>query len=289
MGLYAKPPKVPDYEPLARAQEALGKEQLVIMREQLAQAKADTEWNRSIAEPAIKQSMEIQAREAAFAAEQQQRYKDTFAPMEDAFAKEAAGFDTQARQDAEAGRALSEVGQAFDANTRNAQRELERYGIDPSMTRSASLNLQASLERAKAQAQAGTDARRGVEDRGRALRAAAIDMGRGIPTQAANSTNTALNAGQTASGIGTNTTQSQVQGNQSGVTWGNAAGNSLTGAVDTKNTGFQNNLDKYKAESQFGPGGMLKDLASAAIGGVTAGLMPGGLLTKAASTATKGI
>jgi hypothetical protein len=273
MGLYAKPPKVPDYEPLAKVQEALGQEQLTIMRDQLAQSKADTEWNRSIAEPAIKQSMEIQKREADFAAEQQKRYTDTFAPMEDAFAKEAAGFDTQARQDAEAGRALSEVGQAFDANTRNAQRELERYGIDPSMTRSASLNLQNSLERAKAQAQAGTDARRGIEDKGRALRAAAIDMGRGIPTQASNATKTALDAGTTAAGIGTNTSQSRVQGSQGALTWGQAGGNSLAGAVDTKDTGFQNQLDKYKTDQTVGPAAFAKDMLAAGLG-IAAGKIP---------------
>lgn len=283
MGLYAKSPKVPDYGPLAKVQQDLGMEQISLMRDQLAQAKADNEWNRAIAEPAIKQAMEIQKRESDFAAQQQKRYTDTFAPMEDAFAKEAAGFDTAARQDAEAGRALSEVGQAYDANTRNAQRELERYGIDPSMVRSSSLNLQSSLERAKTQAQAGTDARRGIEDKGRALRAAAIQMGQAIPTTAGNSTRTALEAGTTASVIGTNTTDSQIKGNQSALTWGNAGGNSIAGAVDTKNTGFSNALDKYKTDQTVGPAAFAKDMLSAGLGVLSGGLV------KMPTAASKGI
>jgi hypothetical protein len=74
-----------------------------------------------------------------------------------------------------------------------------------------------------------------------------------------------------------------VQGNQSGVAWGNAGGNSLAGAVDTKNTRFSNELQKYEADQKFGFAGFAKDMLSAGIGAATGGLV------KLPSSASKGI
>lgn len=269
MGLYAKPPKPPDYKPLADAQVAVGKEQLDIQREQLTQARADAEWNRTIAQPIIDESLRQMKEQAQFAREERDRYNTTYRPIEDQFTKDALAFDTPERQEAEAGRAISAVGQAFDANTAAARRQLSRFGIDPSMLRAGALELQSSLSRATAQAQAGTDARRRVEDVGRSLEGEVINLGRGLPSTVANSYNSAVQGGQGANSTGLNTAAGAASGAQSTLGWGQLGLSGYQGAVNTLNSGYQNNLDYFSAK-QAGPMavlGAVSGIASSALSG----------------------
>lgn len=249
MGLYAKPPKPPDYKPLADAQEAIGKEQLEIQRQQLAQARADAEWNKTVAQPIIDESLRQMKEQAEFAREERARYQEKFRPIEDEFAKDARAYDTPERQEQAAGRAQSAVGQAFDANTDAARRQLARFGIDPSMLRAGALELQGSLARANAQAQAGTAERQRIEDTGRALKAGVIDMGRGLTATSNNAYSSAQQGGQSASGTGLNTAAGAASGAQSTLGWGQGALAGYQGAVNTRNQGYQNALEYASAKN----------------------------------------
>lgn len=119
--------------------------------------------------------------EAAKAARLNQRYESEYVPIEQRLNADALGYDTTARRDAMAGRAISDVGQAFDAERESAQRRLEGFGVDPSMLRSGALDLQYRMGAATAKAQAGTDARQLVEDVGNKRMSDAAARGATLP------------------------------------------------------------------------------------------------------------
>lgn len=266
MGLYAKPPKVPDYSNEQAAQLGLSRDMLAEMQAQTKAASIENEANRAVAQPIIDLTLKAAKDNNEFSAAQLERYNKIYAPGEDKLAADAATFDTAARRESEASRAISDVGQAMDAGLRNANQTLAGYGVQPGVGRSVALNQQAALDRAKAQAQAGTDAERNVEDKGFARRVAVAEMGRGIPTMANAASNTALTNAQVASNTGLNTASGRVQGSQGALNWGQAGGNVLTQAVDTKNTRFKNELDKYTQDQTTGPAGFAKEMLKTGLG-----------------------
>lgn len=276
MGLYGSAPKPPDYGPIAEVNSKLGEEQMQIMREQVKWAhEQSTHMNETI-DKVVAGALETDKQNRDFAKEQQDRYKKTYQPLEDQFAKEAKNYDTPARREEEAGRAISDVGQSFDADRKAAERRLQGFGIDPSMMRAGALDTTARLAEATAKAGAGTDARRRVEDVGRSLRADTINMGRGLPSQAAAAYATSLNAGNTA---GSNA-QGAVQVGSGALTapaaWGQNAQGAYGNTINAMNSGYQNALSGYEANQQYGFGGQLMSLASAGLGAYASSFDEGG-------------
>lgn len=132
---------------------------------------------------------------------------------------------------------------------------------------------------AAAQAAAGTSASNRVEDTARALRSEAINVGRGYPGQIAGSYQTATQQGNSAgqltgqsTSIGGQTMGTAPQymnlGNQSVAQWGN-----------TLNMGYQNQLDRFKAQQSASSGwgsalGLIGGLAGKAFGLEDGGAIP---------------
>jgi hypothetical protein len=267
MGLYSKPPPPPNYQPLIDSQVRIGNESLELQKQLLEQSRADAAWNKEIAQPIIDESLRQMKEQAEFARGERENYLTNYRPVEEEYRKEALAFDTPERQEAEAGRAESAVGQAFDANTDAARRRLQRFGIDPSMLRSGALELGSSLERATAQAQAGTDARRRTEDMGRALKGEVINLGRGMPSTVAQSYGSAQQGGSAASGTGLNQTNSAMNAANSTGQWTSSALSGFSGAGNMMDTQYQNKLDNFAAGQASGLAvlGALGGVASAAI------------------------
>lgn len=96
---------------------------------------------------------------------------------------DAQGYDTAERREAERGKAMSDVAQAGDASRAAAVDRLESFGIDPSQTRSASLDAGLRLNTALQQVKAATDAETGVEERGHQY----VNDALGVNTSALNS------------------------------------------------------------------------------------------------------
>jgi hypothetical protein len=152
------------------------------------------------------------------------------------------------------GRAQANVAQQFEGQRQAAQQQLESFGVDPSSTRYAALDIGTRAAQAAAQAAAGNQASEMVDAQGRALRSEAINVGRGYPGQIATQYGTATAAGNsavsnnlatTASGANTMGTPTQWQGlgNQALGVWGN-----------TLNTGYQNQLAAYNANKSNSSG-----------------------------------
>ena len=101
--------------------------------------------------------------------------------------QEAIDYGSDANRALYVGRAQADVAQAFEAKRQSATSELESFGLNPSATRYAALDLGVRTAEAAAQAAAGSQASLAVEDRSRAMMQAALDrilQARGLDMEA---------------------------------------------------------------------------------------------------------
>lgn len=280
MGGKAKAPPPPDYSGIANASQAaaemsykLGKEQLDWAKEQYAK---DSELTSSIVERAVTALDENQEN----ARKDRARYEEIYQPLEDQLAADAESYASPERMERDRGRAMGTAAQQFDQTRDAALQQLEGFGIDPSSTRYAALDIGMRAQKAASMAAAGNQSDQATEATGRALRSEAINVGRGYPGQVVNSYGQAMQQGnqatnatlaQTASGANTMGTglQWNAAGNQSLGTWSNA----LTQGYNTQMQRFNANQN---ASSGWGSAlGLVGGLATKAFGFEEGGEVPG--------------
>jgi len=296
MGGKAKAPPPPDYSGIAAASEKAAGYSFQLGKDQLAWAKEQYGKDSAVIKKVVDAALARQTTNDATAAKDRARYEDIYQPLEDKAAAEALDYASPERQEYEAGRAGATVATQFDAARRAATQNLESFGVDPSSTRYAGLDLASRTAQAAATAGAENQSRVQTEAVGRALRSEAINVGRGYPGQIAGTYGTALQSGNsaanstlagTASGASTMGTAPQWQGQGVGAlnTWGN-----------TLNMGYGNQLDAFTANQQASSGiggllgagmGMIPGLAEGgavpAAGAIPNGPTSGGNVPRAAS------
>jgi ubiquitin len=269
VGKKSEAPPPPDYGPLIAASERASEKAYAMSDEQFAWAKQAYAENKQITDLTTTAFLDAMEYNNENARKDRARYESVYQPLEDALVADATSFASEERKATEMGRAQAEVGQQFDAARQNAQRDLEAYGINPSATRYAALDIGVRTAEGAAKAAAATEAARNVDETARNLRAQAIDIGRGYPGQslAAGSAagaaggqagSTAL--GQTASGVGAMGTSAQYAGLGSGA---------LGTAGNLMNQGYENALGAYEANqsASSGVGSLIGTVAGAALGG----------------------
>lgn len=225
-------PKPPDLTPLSDAQLEISREQLAQAREQMGISKAQFDKFMKLSDAEMAQSqkqydeqMGLQSRaldqadKAAevsksvadkqisamdqnmqFAQEDRNRYKTVALPLQDAFIHEANAYDSPERQAQAAAQALADNQQQIEAQRANTASQLASMGVDPSQVMSTSLANQIGVAGAAMGAHNANDARQQVQDTGRGMRMAAINMLNGLPAQAQAGYATATNAGNSAAG-----------------------------------------------------------------------------------------
>lgn len=281
MGIFkSDPPPAPDYTPIAAASAQSAKLAYDMAQKQLDWAKQQDTMNRAVTDKVVKAALDRQAVTDANAAKDRARYEEIYQPLEDQMVQEAKDYNSPERQRLEMGRASATVAQQFGAQRSAATRSLESFGIDPSSTRYAALDLGSRVQEGAAQAAAANQARAQTEAVGRALQSEAINVGRGYPGQVAGSYGTALASGNQAVGSGNSTTatSSGAMGTPTGFLGaGNAAlgtwGNALT-------SGYNTALSNYNANNQSGSA--LGQLLGLGIGMIP-GLEEGGAVPDQAS------
>lgn len=231
------PPPPPDLGPMAQASEEVARIQQETAREQLEWARQQDTMNRDLLNQVLDIQLPAMQEQYQQARSDRERYETQFRPLEDAFVKEAQEYDSPERRERERAASIADVNTQFDAARRNSLQRLESYGVDPSTTRNAALDLGARIQQAQAQAQAATGATRRVEDTGRALRSDAINMGRGALSNAAGFYGQAVGAGSAAQGNALNTTQSGAGAVQSSLGF---SGQALQGYNQSANIMSQN-------------------------------------------------
>jgi hypothetical protein len=267
------PPPPPDLGPMAEASAEVGRMAQQTSREQLAWAREQDTMNRNTLNTVLGVQLPAMQDQFENAREDRSRWEEMFRPLEDQFVAEAQGYDTEARREREMGGAVADVGSAFDAQRRNALQRLESYGVDPSQTRNAALDIGVRTAQAAASAGAATGARNRVEDVGRALRSDAINMGRGALSGVAGSYGGAVGAGSSAIGGANQTTGTSSNAINSSSAWGGQALQGFGQSSSIMNSGFQNEMDRFNAETAQTTG-MLQGIGG--IAGMAMGMADGG-------------
>lgn len=254
MGGKSKAPPPPDYSAVANASAAsaqlsfqLGQDQLAWAKEQYAK---DAELTKGIVDLAQEEALFNDANARADRA----RYEKIYQPLEDDLAKDARDFASQDRKDLEMGRAQANVAQQFEGQRQAAQQQLESFGVDPTSTRYAALDIGTRAAQAAAQAAAGNQASQMVDAQGRALRSEAINVGRGYPGQIATQYGTATAAGNSAVSNNLATTASGANTMGTGLQWQGTGNQALGVWGNTLNMGYQNQLAAYKANQSNSSG-----------------------------------
>jgi len=189
------PPPPPDLGPAADASMEVARMQQQTAREQLDWAREQDTRNQGILQEVLDVQLPAMREQFNQAQSDRARYESIFRPMEDAFAAEAQAYDTPERREQQRAKGIADVNTQFDAARRNSLQRLESYGVDPSQTRNAALDIGTRTAQAAAQVGAATQADNRVEDVGRALRSDAINMGRGALSNAAGFYGQAVGAG----------------------------------------------------------------------------------------------
>jgi len=199
--------------------------------------------------------------------------------MEDQLIGEANQYDTGARRDQKQGMAMADVTATFDATRRNALSRLEGYGVDPSQTRNAALDIGVRTQQAAAMAAAATAAGNRVEDTGRALRSDVVNFGKGLPMQTASSYNQSVAAGQSAVGGANSTTNTGINALTSGQAFtgqGMAANNQAGSLMNTQFGNQQSAATMSNANSAAMASNIMGGVGMAAGMGMKAGMMADG-------------
>ena len=241
------PPEPPDMSGAIESTREIAQMQQQTAREQLAWAREQDTMNRDTLNRVLGVQLPAQQAAADAAIKDRKRYEDVFQPLENNLVQEFQNFDTPEKQMLERGKAIADVSTTFDAARRNSLQRLESYGVDPSQTRNAALDVGVRTQQAAAQAAAAQNAGRNVEATGRALRADAINIGKGLPSQVAQSYGTALQAGNSAVGGGVATTGAGAGAAASSLGFSGQAlqGYNQTGALQTQN--YTNQQTQFQA------------------------------------------
>ncbi len=243
-------PTPPDLGPAAASSEEIARINQETSMEQLAWAREQDDRNQAVLQRVLDSQLPIQEETAANARKDRARYETQFQPLEDNLINEFQNYDSPERQQMERGRALADVNQSFDAQRQNALQRLESYGVDPSQTRNAALDLGVRAQQAAAQATAATNASRNVENTGRALRAEAINIGKGMPSQVAASYGQSIQAGNSATGNANATTGAGASALTSGLGFSGQALQGYGQGANIQNSGFQNQMAVANLQQQ---------------------------------------
>lgn len=137
---------------------------------------------------------------------------------------EAQSYDSEARRESDAAKAMADVQQQVSLQREAGNRELSRFGIDPGSPRSLAMKGGFDIATAKLMAFAGNSARKATETQGYARKMDAIGLGKGLVGNQATQASLSLNAGNSAvnNGLVPLSITNNANGNMS-AGYGNAA------------------------------------------------------------------
>lgn len=255
----------------AMANVQLGKDWLDFTKDQFTEGNKRQEVTDALNTKVITQQLETQGQANDWAKQDRERTLKTFQPIEDAFVKTAQEYDTPEKQAEAAATAKADVIAASDQAKATGIRQMAAMGVSPDSGRFAGVTRSQDTNTALASAGAQNNARQVVRDKGLALKADAINMGKGLASSTA-----------AAYGIGTNAGNSAVANNASANGSFNANGQIMSqgfgGAVGANNSagGILNNLygnqlsawnaqQQANATSSAGVGSLFGTVAGAGI------------------------
>lgn len=194
------------------------------------------------------------------ARDQYQFYTDTYKPLEKEYVQQVEGWDTPERREQMAGQAQSAVSSQFEQARNAAAQQLESFGVDPSSTRYAALDLGSRTQQAAAAAGAGTKAIQDTENMGLGLKGQAINTGRGYQQNVNQTIGTGSSAGSAGTSGLSNFFGTSSNAMTAPVAWFNA-GNTAQGNAITAFNNYTNNGIKQQQANQQGAQGMMQGIS----------------------------
>lgn len=290
MGKDNDTPEAPDYGPLAEASETSAKYSYELAKRQQDWAEKVYAENKGVSDLVVDKALGWLDTQTEWALADRKRYEEIFQPLEEQLAYEAENYASPERLEYEAGKAEADVAAQFEQARRTAQERLETYGVDPSQTRAGAMDLGTRVAEAAAQASAGNQARDRAQEIQRQLRSEAINVGRGISSEANAEAGSSTQQGQAAANTGLATTASGSQTMGTGQTWQGQGNSALAGWGNIINQGYANEMAEWEAnqQSDSGWGSAIGTLAGAFLGG-PGGAALGGGFTKAMGWAEGGV
>lgn len=166
--------------------------------------------------------------------------------MQDKLIDEAATFNTEARGDELAGKAVAGVGQQFDAAGDIARTNLTRAGVNPTSGAFAGMSKQLAIARALGQAGAGTAARADARKEGYALTDRAANALAGYPAMSQSTTGQGAQYG--TGGL------SLVNAGADGMTSGYSKAAGIAGQMGNNATGMWGQQANYQVQQDKNSG-----------------------------------
>ena len=262
----------PDFTPVEEGLQRSAGESFREAAAALQRAQQRWEEMQSVLQPVLDLQLPEMERQFQFGRELYDRYGETYLPIEQQLINDYLSYASPARRSQEMGRAASDVSRAFEQQRENAQRVLESYGVDPSQTRQSALDLGMRADQAAAQAAAGTDASRYVDDVKRQLRANAINLGRTSLPLASDALGIGSKLGAGSLGLLADTALTGENLYQSALPWYQSGQQGLLGYGNALNTGFD---ARMRAAER-------KDAFKSFLPGLAAGAARGALMTPGA-------
>ncbi|NWF45364.1 hypothetical protein F3K02_08900 [Hydrogenophaga sp. D2P1] len=179
-------------------ERALARETLDYYKSRDAQSASLQAQANAIAGKVANSQVALMDQQRQISGEYHTRNKSVFWPLENSIVKNANEFDTPARREAEAGKAVADVGLQIDGERQAMVRNQQRMGVNPSSGNSLAMNNQMSLAAASAKGSAATAARDKIETQGFARKMDAASLGRGLASAQATAASTATQAGNGA-------------------------------------------------------------------------------------------
>lgn len=161
-------PPPPDYTPVANASKESAEIAAQLGREQLAEARRQYDQDMAVARPIVDAQAKLMGQAYDQGNYSFQRFREGGTQVQDALRDMAMGrmpSFVQEQGDAEARRALADVGANLYAQRAASIRSLQRMGVNPNSGRWAAMQGQMDVAAAAAKAGAANNARRSVEDR----------------------------------------------------------------------------------------------------------------------------
>lgn len=247
----------PKISKAAEEQVKLGKEYLKFSKEQFAVSQERQKDIDALTKEVSTFFLDIAKTDRA-------RYETVFKPLEDDFVKTATEFDSPERQAEAAAKAGADV-QSAAARERGAmERNSASFGIKPDSGRYAGIDRAMGLGTALGSVDAQNTARDAIRDKGLALKADAINLGRGV-----SATGTAAAGSASQPSLAANAQWQQtpgiVAGGYQGAQQGYGAQASTLGNLHAQNIGVWNSQNEMEAANAAGIGQFAGQVAGAAL------------------------
>lgn len=256
-------PDTPDtsrQDAVAAQVQELNEEQFAWVKQQWEADAPNRQRATDTAHEASQLQLQQMRESGALARESADDYRRIYRPQEEAFVHEAAGFDSEARQEQAAGKAVGDVRTQSAITAGAMERNLASMGVNASDGAFAAANAELANQTALNSANAANNARERVQTVGRAMRSDAIGLGRGVVGTQGAQAGLTLTAGNSASG----TAAMPSALNQSGVGMvQQGAGQASQGLMGAAN--IYQNSSNAQAQANSDNNGAMAGLAGAAM------------------------